>query len=109
MPKKENNLIKTRKKTIIKIANTILKNKYPALKINLNSYKTTAWDNKNDTLVYYNKTLKFISLGYKRECFNYDFTVNIITKEVPYFDIFGTSKFYTPTKQDIEKLNFIKK
>lgn len=107
--KKENNLIKTRKKTIIKIANTILKNKYPALKINLSSYEITAWANKNDTLVYYNKTLKFIPLGYKRECFNYNFTVNIITKEIPYLDISGTSKFYTPTKKDIEKINFIKK
>jgi len=107
--KKENNLVKTRKKTIIKIANSILKNKYPTLKINLSDYEITAWTNKKDTLVNYKRTLKFIPLSYKKGCFDYDFSVNIISKEIPSFDMFGTSKFYTPTKQDIEKINFIKK
>lgn len=110
--KTENKVAETTKlgkETILKTANTILKNKYPALKINFNDYEITAWYNKNNVIVFYKRNIKFIPFGYKKEDFNYSFSVNVINKEILSFDVFGTSKFYIPTKKDIEKINFIKK
>lgn len=100
---------KTGKQTILKTANYILNKKYTNLKIDLKDYEITVWANKENILVNYKKLLKFTPLGYKRGHFDYDFSVNIITKEIPSFDMFGTSKFYIPTKQDIKKINFVKK
>ena len=97
------------REVLIKKAKSILKEKYPSLKINLNEFEVTAWSNKKKVLVHFKRFIKFTPLGYKKGHFNYNFSVNVITKSTLPFDVFGTTQFYTPTKEDTKKIAFVKK
>ncbi len=93
------------KKAIVAYAFTILKEKAPTLKINPKDYEITVWANKTNTFVKFRRRIKYYPKN-KQEKVVYDFSVNIITQET---GIWSIDDFYTPTKQDLKNIEFVKK
>lgn len=103
------NVIKTLgKDAIIKRANRIIEKKYPTLKINSSDFGITAWSNKKDVVVKFKRRIKYVRLGGEND-FNYDFSVNVVKHLVIPFDVFGIDRFYIPTKEDLNKIEFVRK
>ena len=96
------------KDAIVNQATTILKNKYPALNITLEDYEITAWANKKEVIVNFNRLLMFKPLNIQNTIY-YNFTINVITQNINPFDAFGTSDFYIPTAEDAIKIETLKK
>ncbi len=93
------------KKTIVAHAFTIIKEKVPTLEINSKDYEITVWANKKEALVKFRRRIKYYPKN-KQERIVYDFSVNIITQKT---DIWSIDDFYTPTKQDLKNIEFVKK
>jgi len=104
MDSKTKEIILQGKDAIIANALDIIKEKTPLLDINPKDYKITVWANKKEVLVKFRRRIKYYPLN-KQERVVYDFSVNIITQEI---DIWSIDDFYTPTKQDLKNIEFVK-
>ncbi|MCR9253757.1 MAG: hypothetical protein NXI20_25300 [bacterium] len=95
------------KETLINEANRVLASKYPDFDFDTLSYDITAWRNSEKTIVKYQRIIRFTPLGKKEANLTFDFEVNLINKEVSPFDFWGFEKFYIPTIEEQEKMQFV--
>lgn len=95
------------KNQLIDQANKIITSKYSQFVFDPLLYEITAWKNAKKTIVKYRRIIRFTPLDKKDENLNYDFEVNLINQNVSPFDVWGLDKFYFPTIEEQEKINFI--
>ena len=92
---------------LINQANKIVSFKYPDFEFNPLLYEITVWKNSKKTTVSYRRIIRFTPLDKKDIDLFYDFEVNLTEQSVFPFDTWGTDKFYFPTVEDKEKIDFI--
>jgi len=97
------------KKQLIDQANKIITSKYPEFIFDSRLYKITAWKSSEKTIVKYRRIIRFIPLDKKNENFDYDFEVNLTNQKISPFDFWGLSKFYFPTTEEQDKIDFVVK
>ena len=98
------------KDSLINLALITLKEKKLTTKISPEDYEITVWANKTEVLVKFRRLIKFIPLNHKIHDFEYNLTVNLITHKIfPFDDWHFMSEFYIPSKEEKEKIKFVKK
>src|SRR5690606_30532264 len=98
------------KDSLINLALITLKEKKFPAEISPEDYEVTVWANKTDILVKFRRLIKFIPLNHKIDDFEYNLVVNILTHKVsPFDDGHQMSEFYIPSKEEKEKIKFVKK
>ena len=95
------------KKQLINQANKIIAAKYPEFVFDSLLYEITAWKNSKTTIVKYRRIIRFTPLDKKDQNLDYDFEVNLTNQNVLPFDIWGFNKFYFPTTEEQEKIDFV--
>lgn len=98
------------KDSLINLALITLKEKKLPAEISPEDYEITVWANKTEVLVKFRRLIKFIPLNHEIDDFEYNLVVNIITHKVsPFDDWFHMGEFYNPSKEEKEKIKFVKK
>lgn len=106
----ENEINRITKNAVIRIANGIIEEKQPLLKLNFDDYETIVWVDSKNTLVEFKRIIRYIPFGTDPEKgFSYDIKVNLNTSEILPFDDFFKSEFYIETEHDKKAIAFIKK
>jgi len=95
------------KNKLIDQANKIITSKYSQFVLDPLLYEITAWKNSEKTIVKYRRIIRFTPVDKKGENLNYDFEVNLTNQNVSPFDLWGFEKFYFPTIEEQEEINFI--
>ncbi|PCI00359.1 MAG: hypothetical protein COB81_09005 [Flavobacteriaceae bacterium] len=95
------------KNQLLDQANKIITSKYARFVFDPLLYEITAWKNSEKTIVKYRRIIKFTPLDKKDENLDYDFEVNLTNQHVSPFDFWGLDRFYFPTIEEQEKINFI--
>ncbi|WP_179315363.1 hypothetical protein [Winogradskyella undariae] len=95
------------KNQLIEQANKIIISKYPEFTFDSLEYEITAWRNKQKTIVKYIRIIRFTPLNKKDENLYYDFEVNLTNQNIWPFDIWGLDKFYFPTSEEQNKIDFV--
>ncbi len=95
------------KNQLIDQANKIITSKYSEFVFDPLLYEITAWKNSEKTIVNYRRIIRFTPLDKKDENLDYDFEVNLTNQNVSPFDFWGLDKFYFPTTEEQEKINFV--
>jgi len=95
------------KEQLIDQANKIITSKYPEFVFDSLLYEITAWKNSEKTIVKYRRIIRFTPLDKKDENLDYDFEVNLTNQNVSPFDFWGFDKFYFPTTEEQEKIDFV--
>ncbi len=90
---------------IIKIASSILKEKQPDLKLNLDDFEIMILGNYKDLIVKYRRFIRFKKSNDKTV---FDLAINIITKEIFPFNS-SEVPFYIPLSSDKKTINIIQK
>ncbi|WP_025743544.1 hypothetical protein [Aquimarina pacifica] len=95
------------KNQLIDQANKIIISKYPEFTFDSLKYEITAWKNSKKTIVKYRRIIRFTPLNKKNENLQYDFEVNLTDQNILPFDYHGLDKFYVPTTEEQEKIDFV--
>jgi len=95
------------KEAIITHAFDILEKNVATLKINLKDYEIKVWANKTNAFVKFKRRIQYKPL--KSDHLEYNISVDIINKKVSPFENGGKDTSYIPTKQEKEKIEFVKK
>ncbi|CAM4154184.1 hypothetical protein FLJU110815_19635 [Flavobacterium jumunjinense] len=95
------------KSQLISKANKIITTKYSQFIFDPLLYEITAWKSSEETIVKYRRIIRFVPLEKKDENLDYDFEVNLTNQSVSPFDFWGLDKFYFPTIEEQEKINFV--
>jgi hypothetical protein len=106
-PITENNHLN--KDQLIDQANKIMASKYSQFVLDGGIYEITAWKNSVKTIVKYRRIIRFTPLDKKGDHLTYDFEVNLTNQQVSPFDFWGFDKFYIPTTEEQEKIDFVVK
>ncbi|MCB4797350.1 hypothetical protein [Neotamlana laminarinivorans] len=99
--------IKLNKNELINQANKIIASKYPDFVFNPLLYEITTWENSKKTIVNYRRIIRFTPYDKKDENLIYDFEVDLISQNVFPFDTWGLDRFYLPTIEEQEKIDFV--
>ena len=99
--------IKLNKNELINQANKIIASKYSDFVFDPLLYEITTWKNSKKTIVKYRRIIKFTPYDKKDENLIYDFEVNLTTQKVFPFDTWGFDRFYFPTIEEQEKIDFV--
>lgn len=109
----ENNVEKLKsfgKDSLINLALIALKEKKLPVEIIPEDYEITVWANKTEIIVKFRRLIKFIPLNHEISDFEYNLEVNLLTHKVsPFDDWHYMSEFYIPSKEEKEKIKFVKK
>src|SRR5690606_7471283 len=98
------------KDSLINLALITLKEKKLPAEVSPEDYEITVWANKTEVLVKFKRLIKFIPLNYDINDFEYNVIVNILSHKVsPFDDWFHMGEFYFPSKEEKEKIKFVKK
>lgn len=98
------------KDSLINLALIALMEKKLPEEISPEDYEITVWANKTEVLVKFRRLIKFIPLNHKEEDFEYNLVVNLLTHKVsPFDDWHHMNEFYNPSKEEKEKIKFVKK
>lgn len=95
------------KDKLITEANKIIASKYPEFVFDPALYEITVWKNSKKTIVKYRRIIRFTPLKRKNENLSFDFEINLTNKSILPFDIFGFERFYFPTIEEQEKIDFV--
>lgn len=95
------------KNTLIAKSNEIIASKYPEFVFDSLLYEITVWKNSKKTIVKYRRIIRFTPLNKKNENLQYDFEVNLTNQNISPFDYYGLEKFYFPTTEEQEKIDFV--
>ncbi len=95
------------KHQLINQANKIIASKYPDFEFDSSLYEITAWRNSETAVVQYRRIIRFTPLDKKDMDLTYDFEVNLLEESVSPFEVWGFDKFYFPTEEDQEKIDFV--
>ncbi|MGL1887695.1 MAG: hypothetical protein OCD76_14355 [Reichenbachiella sp.] len=91
---------------LIDEANSFVGYKYPGFTFSTIEYEITTWANSKRVVVKYRRLIRFTPLGKENENLDYDFEVDL-TNQNTSFDTWGMDKFYIPTTEEQEKINFV--
>ncbi|GAB1858678.1 hypothetical protein MHTCC0001_35180 [Flavobacteriaceae bacterium MHTCC 0001] len=95
------------KNQLINQANKIIASKYPDFILDSLLYDITAWKNSKKTIVNYKRIIRFTPLDKKDLNLAYDIEVDLNDQIVFPFDTWGLDKFYIPTIEEQEKIDFV--
>lgn len=99
--------IKLNKNELINQANKIIASKYPDFVFDPLLYEITTWKNSKKTIVNYRRIIRFTPHDKKDENLIYDFEVDLTSRNVFPFDTWGLDRFYFPTIEEQEKMDFV--
>src|SRR5690606_3499901 len=98
------------KDSLINLALITLKEKKLPAEISPEDYEITVWANMTEVLVKFRRLIKFVPLNHEISDFEYNLVVNITThKGSPFDDWFNINGYYYPSKEEKEKIKFVKK
>ncbi len=100
------NISELKKDSLILLAHQILSDKYPSFKFDSKEYEITAWSNNEKTLVKFRRIIRFTPLVKRDDNLDFDFEVDLTNRHTS-FDTWGMDKFYIPTTEEQEKINFV--
>ena len=86
---------------------TLFKSKYPKLKFNKADYDIRVWKQNHLFKVQFERKVVFLSIGKKNENYDSDFEVFLADEQISPLDWFGVDRFYTPTKEEELKTEFV--
>jgi len=95
------------KDKLIARASEIITSKYPQFILDPALYDVTAWENSKKTIVKYKRIIKFTPLKRKGENIHFDFEIDLTNNVISPFDFWGFEKFYFPTAEEQEKIDFV--
>lgn len=95
------------KDALIERAYQLLESKYPAFDFDDEEYEITAWANTEKTVVIFRRIIRFTPMDRKDDHLDFDFKVNLTHHAVSPFDAWGMDRFYRPTKEEQEKIDFV--
>jgi uncharacterized protein (DUF1778 family) len=95
------------KNQLIDYANKIIGSKYPDFVFDPLLFDITVWKNAKKTIVKHRRIIRFTPLDKKDINLTYDFEVNLTDRNVFPFDTWGFDKFYFPTIEEQEKIDFV--
>ncbi|UII81552.1 hypothetical protein [Flagellimonas sp. CMM7] len=95
------------KNQLIDQANKIISSKYPDFVFDPLLYEITAWKNSKKITVNYRRIIRFTPFDKKDVNLTYDFEVNLTNQNILPFDTWGFDRFYFPTTQEQEKIDFV--
>lgn len=94
------------KEAIVQIAFDIIKQKKPALEILPEDYEITAWADRKEVIVKFRRLIRYVP---KNTHYEYDLSVEIITKMVSPFDVWHyKADFFIPTQEQRETIAYLK-
>lgn len=95
------------KKQLIDQANEIINSKCPEFIYDPVKYDITVWANSKKVIIKYRRIIRFTPLGREDDHLRYDFEVDLSKDDTSPFDAWGMDRFYIPTAEEQEKINFV--
>lgn len=88
-------------------AHQLLAGKYPDFIYDAKEYEITAWANTEKTVIIFRRIIRFTPMDRKDDNLDFDFEVDLTHQEILPFDAWGMNRFYRPTKEEQEKIDFV--